>query len=232
MDVSYSRRDQLLKRYRRVFRPALLGTLRRTTPLSTRWGWDRGTPIDRYYIEAFLREHARDIRGDVLEVKDNRCTREFGSAVRNSHILDIDASNPHATIVADLSAADVIPSETFDCVILTQTLQYIYDVTAAIGHTRRILKDEGVLLATVPAVSRMAGTSGHLMDYWRFTVLSCSRLFGDAFGSASVEVRGVGNVLTSIAFLSGMAFEELRRKELDFCDEAFPLLVTIRAVRR
>ena len=46
--------------------------------LSRDFGFDRGTPIDRYYIESFLSTHASDIRGHVLEVADNTYTRRFG----------------------------------------------------------------------------------------------------------------------------------------------------------
>src|SRR5258708_1276969 len=44
-----------------------LGDFVRTRPISTSFGFDRGTPIDRYYIENFLGRNAGDIRGRVLE---------------------------------------------------------------------------------------------------------------------------------------------------------------------
>jgi hypothetical protein len=40
-------------------------------PLSDQYGFDRGTPVDRRYIEAFLRVHRDAIQGRVLEVQDN-----------------------------------------------------------------------------------------------------------------------------------------------------------------
>src|SRR2546428_14003991 len=45
--------------------------LRRTSPISRLYGADRGTGIDRYYIENFLARHASDIHGDVLEIQVN-----------------------------------------------------------------------------------------------------------------------------------------------------------------
>ena len=51
---------------------ARLGDLRRVTPFSRRFGFDRGLPVDRYYIERFLVAHAHDVRGRVLEIKDNK----------------------------------------------------------------------------------------------------------------------------------------------------------------
>ena len=44
------------------------GHLRRLTPFNRRWGYVRGLPVDRYYIENFLAGHAQDIHGHVLEI--------------------------------------------------------------------------------------------------------------------------------------------------------------------
>src|SRR5215475_200329 len=101
-------------RLRRLSRPAWLGTIRRTVPLSDWYGYDRGTPVDRYYIERFLEEHRQDISGRVLEVKDSSYTNRYGIGVQRRDVLDIDRTNPHATIIADLTAADGIPSDQFD----------------------------------------------------------------------------------------------------------------------
>jgi hypothetical protein len=85
-----------------------------------------------------------------------------------------------------------------------------------------------VLLCSVPCVARI--TPGCIdSDHWRFTRASCSRLFDDVFPRDRVTVRTHGNVLTAIAFLTGMAAEELKQRELDYDDENFPLLVTVRA---
>jgi SAM-dependent methyltransferase len=219
------------QRLQRLLRPAWLGTLRRTSPLSTRWGLDRGTPIDRHYIERFLLAHQADIRGRVLEVKDSGYTRRFGREVTAADAIDIDRSNPHATIVADLTAADAVPSDSYDCVILTQTLQFIYDHRAAIRHVCRVLRPGGVVLVSVPSVSRAIREFDFLDDHWRFTPPSCRALLAEGFGPAQVTVQGRGNVLTCIAFLTGMAAEELSAGELEYDDPDFPLLVTARAVK-
>jgi hypothetical protein len=224
-------RIRLRHRLRRLARPAWLGTVRRTKPLSDHWGSDRGTPVDRHYIERFLAEHRQDIRGRVLEVRDRRYTDRFGSGVEMSDVLDIDATNPRATIVADLSAADTIASDQFDCFVLTQTLQFIYDVKSALCHSHRILRPGGVLLATVPSLSRTApyDLGG---DFWRFTAASCANLFEEQFGKDAVTVTAWGNVLTDVAFLLGMASEELSSRELAEHDPLFPLVVAVRAVKR
>jgi SAM-dependent methyltransferase len=217
-------------RVRRFVRPARFGNLRHTTPLSNDWGWDRGTPVDRYYIEDFLEANRSDIRGSVLEVKESVYTRQFGTGVTERAVLDIDPSNSSATIVTDLAAADVIPAERFDCFILTQTLHLIYDVPAAIAHAHRVLRPAGVLLATLPAISPTIDDK--TPRYWSFTGASCKALFGEVFGSESVDVRLNGNVLAAIAFLAGIAHEELTEKELEVLDPRFTVLIAVRAVKR
>jgi len=223
---------QLRRRLRRLVRPARLGTIRRTQPLSSDFGFDRGTPVDRYYIDRFLARHRSDVKGRVLEVKEPIYTRRFGRYVERSDVLDLDGHNPHATLVADLAAADHLAGDRFDCFILTQTLQYIYRLDAALRHAHRVLRHGGVLLATAPVVSRLSYMPEVAPDYWRVTAAASSRLFGEVFGENHVTVRAHGNVLACIAFLAGMASEELTRTELETNDPLFPLIVTIRAVKR
>lgn len=228
--IPFEQRQYLRQRLRRLARPAWLGTIRRTTPLSDGWGADRGTPVDRYYIERFLDEYRRDIHGRVLEIKDSRYTDRYGTGVEHRDVLDINPTNPRATIVADLAAAYTISSDTYDCFILTQTLQFIYHTRAALTHVRRILRPGGVLLATVPAIIRVE-PGFETTDYWRFTGASCSALFGEVFGLAQVTIRSYGNVLAAIAFLTGMANQELSRRELETHDEYFPVIIAVRAMK-
>jgi len=198
--------------------------------VSDLWGYDRGRPIDRYYIERFIAAHRTDIHGRVLEVKEPLYTERYGTGVARIDILDNDARNKRATLVADLSAADSIETDSFDCCVITQTLQYVYDVGAAARELHRMLRPSGVLLATVPAVTRIDPLVQY-HDYWRFTVDSCTRLFADAFGDSRVEVQAQGNVLAAVAFLEGLAQEEFSPSELDVNDPLFPLVITIRAVK-
>jgi len=210
------------------------GSLRRLNPISRNFGLERGQAIDRYYIEKFLDKHNSDIRGIVLEVGDNVYTRKFGGdKVIHSDILHLTADNPRATIVADLSCADNIASGKFDCLILTQTLQYIYDVHSAIKHLHRILKPEGVILATIPGISQISRYDMHQWgEYWRFSDISAKKLFGNIFGMNNVTTESYGNVLSACSFLYGISREELKYEELNFKDPDYQLLISIRAVKK
>lgn len=212
-----------------------LGDLRRVTPISKNFGLDRGLPIDRYYIEKFLQEHRRDIQGRVLEIGDPRYTLKFGGArVTASEVLDLSLRKPGVTIVGDLTKANHIPSDTFDCIIMTQTLQLIYEVRAALQTSYRILKPGGVLLATFPGISRVARPFRYLEtweDYWRFTSQASQRLFTELFPPENVTIAALGNVLAAAAFLHGLASEELQPAELEHHDPDCEVLVTVRAVK-
>jgi SAM-dependent methyltransferase len=227
--VSRELHDQIEQRARRMLRPVWLGRAY-AAPFSDRCGGDRGTPIDRIFIEHFLEGHRGLIRGRVLEVQNSLYTDRFGTDVEASDILDIDPTNRRATIIADLAVPESLPDRRFDCFVLTQTLQYIFDVRAAVIAAHRVLRPGGVVLATVPAVSRMDPKTPHL-DCWRFTTVSCTKLFESVFGAGNVRVRGYGNALASAAYLMGLAAEDLRRKHIDAYDERFPLIIAVRAIR-
>jgi glycosyltransferase involved in cell wall biosynthesis len=207
------------------------GDLRRLTPISREWGFDRGQPIDRFYIENFLARHARDVHGRVLEIAEDTYTRRFGGErVTRSDVLHVVEGNPQATIVADLADAEQIPSNSFDCCIVTQTILCIYDVHAAIRTVHRILKPGGVALVTVPGISPISRDDmAQWGQFWSFTSLSAKRLFEEVFPAGGVSVEAHGNVVSTIAFLHGLARQELRQAELDWHDPRYELLITIRA---
>jgi SAM-dependent methyltransferase len=208
------------------------GSLRRLTPISAEFGYDRGLPVDRYYVEGFLRRHAADVRGRVLEVGDSSYTRRFGGGrVAHSDVLHVNGDNSQATIVADLSRADHVPSDAFDCIVLTQTLHLVYDVPAALRTLYRILAPRGVVLATVPGISQISRDEWAESWYWSFTALSMRHLFADAFPPSSVHAEAHGNVLSAIAFLQGLAADELRADELDYFDQSYPVTIAVRAVK-
>jgi len=220
-----------------------LGDLHRLTPISRVLGYDRGLPIDRYYIEGFLFRHASDIGGRVLEIADNDYTARFGGArVVTSDILHVNRDNPRATLVGDLTGAPQIPTNGFDCIILTQTLHFIYDVKAALRTLYRILKPGGVLLVTSPGISQVGQGVPGTGWYWAFTHDSISRLLEEVFPSANIHVEDHGNVFAAVAFLHGLALEEIPTdamgdgvgkpsNTLDRRDAGFPVIIAARAVK-
>lgn len=208
------------------------GDLRRTTPVSRVFGLDRGRCIDRYYIENFLAEQARLIRGQVLEIGDDTYTRAFGGdKVTQSDVLHIQPGQPGATLCADLGdPACPLPANSFDCIIFTQTLLVIYDVHAAMANLHRILRPGGAVLGTFPGICQISRYDmDRWGDYWRFTELSARRLFSEAFEPQNITIRTWGNVLVAASYLYGLAAEELATAELDETDPDYPIVITLTA---
>jgi SAM-dependent methyltransferase len=208
------------------------GDLRRLNPISREFGYDRGLPIDRYYIENFLTDRALDVRGRVLEIGDASYTRRFGGGrTTKSDVLHVVEGNPEATIIGDLTNSDLIPSASFDCLILTQTLHLIYNIKDAVHTIDRILKPGGVALVTVPGISQIA--IDEWKDYWcwSLTSIAAHKLFAEVFPAENVTIEYYGNVLAATAFLQGLATQELTMTELDYRDPSYQMLITIRVVK-
>ncbi len=207
------------------------GDLRRTRPLASDFGYARGGPVDRYYIESFLQQHEADVRGRVLEIGDDSYTRRFGSdRVQRADVLHVDNVDG-AAYTGDISDGSFLPDDAFDCIILTQTLHLVYDFSAALRTIRRILSPGGVLLLTVPGISNMDSGEWGSSWHYSFTHLSLRRMAEEHFAGFETEVTSYGNVLAAIAFLHGLSRPELTQAELDDHDLPYSLIHALRVKR-
>jgi SAM-dependent methyltransferase len=205
------------------------GDFDRITPFSKAFGYDRGGPVDRYYIENFLQAQSEHIFGRVLEIGDNDYTLRFGgSKVTKSDILNV-VESPTATFIGDLSDAPQVPSNTFDCVILTQTLHLIYDYKAALQTCCRILKPGGTLLLTVPGISQIDQGDWEKYWLWSFTQRSVERILSEIFIPEDIEVEKHGNVFAASAFLYGIGVSEIKKEQMDFNDPHYQVVITAAA---
>jgi SAM-dependent methyltransferase len=218
------------RRGRKLRKRVRFGDLQRTSPISKEFGFDRGKPVDRRYIEAFLASRSSDIRGRVLEIGDNEYTRRFGGdSVTKSDVLNRYQGHPSTTFVGDLADGEDIPSDTFDCIVLTQTLHLLFELEGAVATLWRILKPGGILLVTVPWVSPIDRGEWGDSWYWSLTPAALLRLLSDRFGPGNVDITHYGNVYAATAFLYGLAEHELRAEDLDVHDPHCPVIVAGRA---
>ena len=194
-------------------------------PLSSKFGFDRGNPIDRHWIESFLRENQNAIRGRVLEITDAKYTKKYGGPkVTQSDVLDINLKNKVANIHGDLRSLSKVKPNTYDCIILTHVLGLIDNVHAAASEIYRILKPGGTLLFT----SSCLGPVLNEKVFWRFTPHSVNFVF-KKFKRRSIHTYG--NVLAGQAFWVGMAQEDLTFSQLSYSDPRFPVIVAMRATK-
>lgn len=227
--------ERLRELRRRRMSPQLgridFGDLMRLAPISSGYGFKRGTPVDRFYIERFLARCGSDIRGRVLEAGDATYSKRFGGEITRQDVLNLQADSAVTTIAGDLGAEDLLDPAAYDCLVMTQVLQLIFDVPSAIRRMHASLAPGGVVLATVPGISPVdPGADGSQWN-WTFTQASARKLFEDAFGAENVDVACHGNVFAATCFLQGIALEDVGEDWIDHDDPAFPLVVTIRAQR-
>ncbi len=208
------------------------GSLQSLDPVSKIFALDRGTPIDRVYIEDFLIGNSNLIQGNVLEIADSTYSKKFGENISNYGVLSEVKSN-NIGIVGDLTNVNTLPSEEIDCFICTQTLNFIYEFKKAIYGIYHTLKKNGSALVTVAGISQISRYDmDRWGDYWRFTDLSMKKVFGEVFGDKNVKVEFYGNVLAATAFIQGVSAEELTKEELFYKDEDYQVTIVVRATKR
>ena len=202
-------------------------------PVSDYYGDDRGTPVDRFYIDGFIADNRRLIKGRVLEVAEDTYSRRFGSDVASFDVLHYETGTPGATLIGDLSTPATLPEGRFDCFICTQTIHVIYNYMDAIRGAAQMLAPGGALLCTLSGIAQISRYDmDRWGDYWRFTTLSAQRSFGEVFGLDNVTVDYGGNCYAAINFLRGIALEELDKKKLTVKDPNYPIVISIIATKQ
>lgn len=197
-----------------------------TDPISEQFGSERGTPIDRFYIDQFLMEHKDYIRGTVLEIEDSFYTKKFGGDhVEKSIVMDVSSSAPEITFNGNLETGEGIRDNIADCFILTQTLMYIYDLKMAVKNIYKCLKKNGVVLITCSGLSQ---NSQRCMDsygaYYNFNEDVFKKLFVEEEMEV-LEIGSFGNVKTVSAHINGLCCEDLTETDFVPNDKYYPLIV-------
>jgi SAM-dependent methyltransferase len=165
------------------------GNLRRLRPFSENYGFDRGTPIDRYYLDRFLDTNRALVAGDVLEVQNSTYTMRFGHSLSRTDTFDI-VRGPSVTFVCDLAESEpIIPSAAYDCVLLPNTLQHLRRLDACLRNALRIVRPGGAILASAAGFLPLTADAG---DYWRMSPDGWRDTLASAWAGADVTVDARG----------------------------------------
>jgi hypothetical protein len=212
---------------RRLRRPAIWGTIRRHGGFDPPYGQRRGTPVDRYYIEHFLAQHHDTITGDVLEVGNRDYVDRLGHDLSSVTVIDIDPSNPKATLIVDLCQPSSLPARRFDCMVVTQTLHFLPEPGVALANLRQGLKPGGTLLLTTPVASPTS-VEEHPLDSWRLLPRGL-RLLAERMAEPGdeIHVATYGNRVTVAAFALALALEDLHHRDLQPVDHLCPLVTCL-----
>ena len=208
--MSFAGALKSLVRARRSVDFASLATL---TPVSRKFGVDRGTPIDRYYIEQFLAQHQTLIAGSAIEVAEATYLRRFGAGrITRLAILHggpLVEGRHSDMLCGDLTDHATLPERAFDCFVCTQTLNVIFDVPTAAAGCRHLLNPGGVLLGTVAGTSQISRFDADRWgDYWRFSPMAIEAVLQKT-GFQDIEIAPFGNLVAAIALLQGVVVEDL-----------------------
>lgn len=194
-------------------------------PFNRNFGFSRGLPIDRWYIEKWLSRNSSYIKGDVMEIAEDTYTRRYGQdGSYKAHILNVTPMG-EGIIVGNLETGEGISGDSIDCFILTQTLGFIYDFNSVLDNLYRMLRKGGVALITTGGISQI---SRYDMDrwghYWWFTSLSLKKMIENSKFGKDYVMETYGNVKVACAMLYGMAAEELTADELEYQDNDYEVL--------
>src|SRR6266705_5088814 len=160
----------------------------------------------------YLEAHKADIRGTALEIGTTETIRQFGRiAVTRAEAIDLSLHSPEVTVVADLSRADNVPSDHYDCFVNQFTMHLIYDAEAALYHSIRILKPGGVLLVNFPCVDYYfprgldMHTGAPLFLFWWFTPIQVENLMRRlGLAQDQYELTIYGNLFARVAYQMNM----------------------------
>ncbi len=201
-------------------------------PISRVFGSERGKAVDRYYIEEYLGKNADCIKGIVLEVLNNNYTLRYGGSKVSESVISHVKGWGKNTILCNFETGEGVENEKYDCVICTQTLQYIYDLKSAINNIYKMLKRGGVALITVPGIKPLCEYDNKKWgEYWSFTEKSLQRLCKEVCDEKNIEICQYGNVKTSMAYLYGICVEELAENDFEVVDPQYPFLICAKLVK-
>ena len=197
-------------------------------PINNRFGRDLGTPVDRVYIEKFLEANKDCIRGTVMEIESDDYIKKFGvEKVQEEIILHVKGWGGPSVIKGNFETGEGLKDDMVDCIICTQTLQYIYNLQEAVKNIYKIIKPEGIALITVPGIKSLSVYHDSMWgEYWSFTKKSLFRMFADVFGEENVEVTSYGNVKTAMSYLYGLSAEMLCSQDFEYDDDNVPFIIT------
>lgn len=200
------------------------GNLRRTTPFSSNYGFERGTPVDRFYLDRFLDQNRVLITGKVLEIQMSSYTRRFGHDVVEAHSVDI---NPevHPTFVCDLAdCGEVIPNDYYDCFLLPNTFSFLRRPHESLREVLRVVRPGGAILGSACVLLPLIPDGP---QYWHVTERGWLELSRNVWPDCDVRIESHGNCLVAVAAMLGLALEELRPAELEIHDPRYPVLITL-----
>ena len=198
------------------------GDFGRLWPFSHRFGFDRGAPVDRYYLQQFVRSIRPVVRGRCLEIggslKNNWLYRFDVDEFRT---LELEQSRVADDLVGDAADRGVLDPESWDSILAFHVLEHCPNPFAVASNMCAWLRPNGHACIVVPCAQRVHNYPG---DYWRFMPDGLRVLFRDF---SEVNVSTYGNPLTVVSNYLALSHTELLAEDMDAVHPDYPVLACV-----
>jgi glycosyltransferase involved in cell wall biosynthesis len=206
------------------------GSFGRVTPIRRVFDPDRGTPVGRYYLEAFLRAHQQFPPEPILYLgsgtPEAQVTAGLSTAPSHRSPSDVESQADRAS-----PSPASMEEPGYSTVIVQGVPSGSSDLVDALRVGGRALRPGGVLLGVFPALARFGIGEAEHGPQDVFTLAQVRAAAESVFGGESLRVETRGNILAALASLHGLAAEELRPDQLAHSDPSFPVVILLHVTR-
>ena len=217
---------QMRASFNRIVSPSQL-TLNSINKYSEKFGFDRGTPIDRYYIDEFIRNlELNNEFNTALEFGELNYVEQFNVSHKFflSHPDFSKSKDTKNQILFDLNTQKKYDGQKFDLIISTNVINFTKNPFVTLRHHIDMLNIDGTIFLTASSSMPISQFDAERWgDYWRFTPDAMHHLLENL--DCEYQVESLGNFKSSVAFLCGLASEEMEESDLKEKDNRYPLLV-------
>jgi SAM-dependent methyltransferase len=151
----------------------------------------------RYYLDKILCDGGLEFKGTVLDIGGQRVNRRGRFQIPENKLgswMTLNSNPDHEPdIVCELPEIKC-DDLSVDTVLMTETIEYIFDVEALLKEIHRVLKDGGRFYLSAPLFNPIHGD--HQTDYYRFTESFYRKLFENRF--KIVECQRMGGIVAVV----------------------------------
>lgn len=155
----------------------------------TKW-WKLFSPVIYNQFALVLPAIKKYVNGDLLDIGCGKMPYkdEISKYVSRYDGLDISPRTSNVKYICSVEKMDIVPSEAYDSAIALEVLEHLPHPWIALHEVHRIMKPNGVLIISVPHLSRLH-EEPH--DYYRYTKYGLRKLLEDSgFDVINISEKG------------------------------------------
>lgn len=158
----------------------------------------------------------------MLEIGDRHYTELYGSENAQSYVLHFEEGSCQEPydFFGNLITGTGLTQDFYDCIILTQVLNFVEDITYTADHLINALKPGGKILLSVSGISTICRYDMEIYgQYWNFTDKSIKNMFSKNNTKCDVFTRG--NCKVACAFCRGCHIRSLKNQNWNMLMRTF-----------